>query len=514
MDRCKGLISYDTLGSLIFGLGVLLFWALVHPEALNFQESHQLFLFSWDYLAERLSQCGGLADYVAEFIIQFYCLPWLGAALTAVVFVAIQRAFKAMLNSDSSIAVSLSFIPSLMLLCAMGDENVQLGYAIALSAALLICFWDLHRENPATSFGVWGFPLSYWFIGPLAALPFCAGIIRICAGQKPLKRKILISGAALFWAAGTLAAIRFSLLTQFQFKEVLLGVNYHRIPLGHNLLQCLIAPIALLIALPSLIGKHPGSGLKPKFAAITASVIGVLAFGCTAAALPYCYPKAKYELMTQDLLIRQGRWEEIVSRARRYQVKTEYSSVSVNLALAKTDRLEEDMDKFHQCGMQGLLMPVVRDFFSNSSTAEAFWQLGMVNSALRYNFDMQEAAMNDRKSGRLTTRITECQIINGRYDVARKYIARLKKSLFYRRAALEMEPYLDHPELVAQHPVWGLKLKQHFEKDFLYYYPNMPAMLLGLWQSCPDNKLAEAYFKASLKLNNINIPAQQESSLH
>jgi len=69
--------------ALVF-LSAWLFFGLAHPELLSYEEQYQLFLYSTDYLLERISVAGGVADYVAEFLTQFYYVPAAGAA--AVIF--------------------------------------------------------------------------------------------------------------------------------------------------------------------------------------------------------------------------------------------------------------------------------------------------------------------------------------------------------------------------------------------------------------------------------------------
>ena len=77
--------------SLLFAIAIALFWAFPYRCALSYQEQYQLFLFTPSYFTERISVPGGLADYVAEFITQFYYVYALGAILLALVFFSLQR---------------------------------------------------------------------------------------------------------------------------------------------------------------------------------------------------------------------------------------------------------------------------------------------------------------------------------------------------------------------------------------------------------------------------------------
>ena len=72
----KNIGSKYHLASLLAGVVIFLFWWLGFPQALNYQEQNQLFLFSSDYFYNSLHIAGGLADYISEFIVQFYYVPW------------------------------------------------------------------------------------------------------------------------------------------------------------------------------------------------------------------------------------------------------------------------------------------------------------------------------------------------------------------------------------------------------------------------------------------------------
>lgn len=68
--------------SILFGVAVLLFWGSVYPAHISYQEQFQLFLFDADYWWERIV-VDGLADYIAEYLTQFYYHVWAGACILA-----------------------------------------------------------------------------------------------------------------------------------------------------------------------------------------------------------------------------------------------------------------------------------------------------------------------------------------------------------------------------------------------------------------------------------------------
>jgi hypothetical protein len=131
--------KFNAILSGLFCIGMFLFWWLLYPQWLSYQEQNQLFLWTWDYLAERLSVAGGLADWLGECLTQFFYIPWLGAALMALLMTGIQLLTARLCKFRSGAWYPLSFAPSLLLLCHLGDMEVLPSYAAALLIALLFC---------------------------------------------------------------------------------------------------------------------------------------------------------------------------------------------------------------------------------------------------------------------------------------------------------------------------------------------------------------------------------------
>ena len=484
-----------TTASALFGVLVFLFWWLGYPHALSYQEQYQMFLFTNDYFTQRVTVPGGLADYLGEFFVQFYYLKWAGALVLAVMYVLLQwltwQLMRLQANSLSSWCYPLSFIPSLLLLWLMGDESVLLSYVVALLMVMTAAWanqgWDRCRFSWPDLVAV---PLLYAAAGPLAWVYVVLRVLRTprhCWWMPVLM-------ALTHWASALF-------LLQWPLKSVALGLNYYRIPLHYHVLQAIL-PLAV-VALTALGHCLPGASRRTSTVAsakiwggMTTIAVFILAF----IAIHAGYDKDKYELLRQDYLVRQECWDEIISRADKYQVENAFSCNCVNLALAKQRRLADGMFDYYQSGEDALLMPMIRDLTSNIPTAEAFWHLGMVNSAYRYMHDLQESILNARKSARFTKRMVECLIVNGKYALAAKHLALLQHTLFYRGWANEMCQLLYQDAKVDRHPLYGKKRKMRFKNDFLYSYDEIHKMLGLLFIDNAENTMALDYFMGELLL--------------
>ena len=131
------------------------------------------------------------------------------------------------------------------------------------------------------------------------------------------------------------------------------------------------------------------------------------------------------------------------------------------------------MFDFYQSGEDALVAPRMRDNMSSYPTMETFWRLGMVNSSLRYASDLQESILNARKSGRLTKRIVQCQMVNGRYAIARKNIDLLRHSLFYSEWATKAEAMLGDEAAIDNDNELGRVRQLRFRKEMVYSYRNL-----------------------------------------
>ena len=439
----KGIGKYYNLGlSMLVGIGVFLFWYVGYPHALSYQEQYQLFLWTGDYFLERLNLPGGLADWLSEFIVQFYYVEWQGALLLTLLFVALQRLILWLLThggiTQGTVPMCLSLVPVALILWLMGDINVLLSLPAAIVLALALACIRLSKRF--SWIDVLILPVAYWLIGPAVWIYIVVRVLQL--GWKHL------------WSAGWLVAVQLMayawLLPQWPLQQVMTGLNYYRIPLQY-----------------------------PQWSG---------------------YNKDMYELIRMDYLVRNECWDEIEKRAGEYQVKTAFWSNCVNLALAEKRLLADRMFDFYQSGEDALIMPRTRDLTSMLPSAEAFWRLGMVNSAQRYMFDTQESILNARKSGRCTKRIAECMIVNGHYQTAAKQLNLLKKSLFYRGWAVEAEALMKDEAKVNAHPVYGKLRQLRYKDNFLYSYDEMDKMFGLLFLNNQENKMALDYFMAQMLL--------------
>lgn len=480
--------------TLVLGVAVALFWALPGVSQLSFEEQYQLFLFSGSYLCQHLVLPGGLAAWVGAFITQFFYIPVVGAVLMAVLMMLVQRAVWRLCRvaGGGEESYGLSFLPVLLLWVAQTDENVMVAFTVALLVAMafaegLVRLWRVKRAATVVALVV-TIPLFYWFFGTavcLTCLFFVVAVVRDAnASAVKTVGPLLTALLALVLTVGSVAVSIF--LVNYPVVRIFEGLTYYRYPEGFPFILFLVLLAAALLAFAAgrPLCRHR------RFTPVTLPV-------AAAVTAPFLYlgmTNGAHALIDYDYLVRTQQWERIISKAERCQPETPLEVSCVNLALSQTGQLTTRLFEFYQNGPQGLFPAFTRDMVSPVSTAEIFFRLGLVNDCLRYCYEAQQAIPDFQKSGRLTQRITQCEIANGNTAVARRYLAVLAQSLFYRPWAQRMQQLLDSPGAVGRDALYR-RLRRTREKrtDYLCSEQEMDQLVGLLLLNDPKNHLAYEY---------------------
>ena len=493
--------SWKPLLSLLFGVAVVIFWSVPYMSGLCFQEQYQMFLFDTGYFLERIVLPGGLADYISEFLVQFYYMPVLGGAIIALLLMSIQATSWGLMRqygmkSDFP-GYLLSFLPSIALWCAMGDQNVLLSFVVALFGALVIGWIHnrFHNRLVKVVFELVSTALVYWFLGPVVFL-YAALMIGDTLKNAQQKDSILSGiGYSVCILVLTIAWILLSTQSlQYPMQRIFAGLNYYRYPGAVSPLPFVVMVWAVVIPFLGMIPCHRKSLQKLQQSKVVIVLSYVLVIVASWFGIKASFDEMTYELIDYDFLVRTEQWDKIIEKAEKKPATTPLSVSCVNLALSQKGMLADHLFEFYQNGGEGLFPTFTRDMISPVSTAEIFFRLGMVNDAERYMFEAQEAIPNYRKSARLTRRIIECEIINGNYQVAAKLLRRLQKTLFYSNWANQIMALLGNEKAINRHPVYG-KLRKYREKkqDFLFSDQEMDQMLGLLFLNDNHNKMAYEY---------------------
>lgn len=484
----KAFISnhYQLLLSLFFAIVVTIFWAGPYVSALVYQEQFQLFLFDNDYFTQRMAVPGGLADYIAEFLTQFNRLYVIGAIIMGALFFTLQRltfmVFKHMKGHDCWYA--LTFIPAFLLWMYMGNESVLLSFVIAMVAILLFMLgYTTIAQHPHSLtirivYLAIGIPTFYWLFGA----NIWAGVVFVLFYEWRKTHRLLIALAAFVYTVLTAYCCSW-LMTEYPYEQLFLSINYFRYPQGVPYMQLVVMGAFALV--PSCCTWLPNMGKNlchcthsNPFWRSPAMLLSILIAIIGGIGVVNSFDRLKYDQIEYDYLVRTNQWNAIIRKAEKHPATTPLSVSCVNLALSMTNQLTDRLFEFYQNGVDGLFPPFSRDMTSPIQTSEIFYRIGMINEAERYCFEAQEAIPNARKSGRLTARIAQCNIINGNYKVAAKYLRMLQKTLFYKKWANSQMRFINNDKAVEADAEYGRLRNQRIKNnDYLFSDKEMDQML-------------------------------------
>ena len=442
------LVRYLT--SSIFCVAVLLFFGLAYPQHLHYQEQYQLFLFDSSYVWDIVKQPGGVADLLGRFCTQFFLYAWVGAAIIAVLLSIVQLMVLQLMGSNK--LYGLSFIPSALLWLYLLDENALLS-------------------------GVWAVMLTLFVAWIVMSLT--KGWLRVVL--------LLIAIPILYYLAGPVCL-------PIPVDRLWSGIHYYRMPKVFPWLLWAAAFSAFVIVLIGRFFRRKTiiKNLSP--------IISHLIFALVAICIGWMvWKNANFKaekVMQYDFMATHQQWNRIIETANKEKPNNQIGVTVQNLALAMRGVLLDQMQNYNQNGIAGLLPDVQSDATSPIPTAEAFYQLGMINVAQRTVFEAQEAILDFQKSGRCYKRLAQTNLINGNYEVARKYLAALQKTLFYRDWANETLPLLGDEKAIANHPEYGRLRKWAYKDNFLFSDHVTPEMLESLFFGCKDNSMAYQYLIA------------------
>ncbi|MBO4820488.1 MAG: hypothetical protein J5548_03375 [Prevotella sp.] len=530
-----------TICTLLFGVAVLLFFGLAYPHHLHYQEQYQLFFFDSNYVWEIVKLPGGLSDLLGRFCTQFFLFAWVGAAIIALLLSLVQLLTLRQACSRTSQTTGqgggwlygLSFVPSFLLWLFLLDENALLGGVWAVLLTLLAS-WSFDRLPSGWVRRISliaAIPILYWMVGPVCVLFFLL--------QAPWFKGKQRSASPLtsLWYFGVfvLLAVMLFILASYipvPAEKLWFGIHYHRYPTVFPTLLWAAALSVFVLALLACVFHHflqtkntKSHSVQNKNFQSSARPAGTLArarifnfqssifnlqssifnlqssiFLFVAVVMGWLvWNNSNFraeKVMQYDFMARHQQWNRILETINVEKPNNQIGVTVQNLALAMRGMLLDHMLDYHQNGISGLLPDVETDATSPLPTAEVFYQLGMINVAQRSVFEAQEAILDFQKSGRCYKRLAQTNLINGNYEVARKYLLALQKTLFYKDWANETLPLLGDEKAIANHPEYGHLRKMAYKDDFFFSDHVTPEMLQSLYYSNKDNSMAYQYLLA------------------
>lgn len=463
------------------------FFNFLYPYHIHYQEQMQLFRFGADYFRESTAVPGGLGDWIGGFLVQFFYHAPVGALILGILLVLIQLLTWKNMENGSFATYPLSFLPAVAMFLFFCDENALVTAAIAIIASLILAFilMKIRRTGIRSIITIMLMPVMYLLFGSISILVPVIVVIRSFIRKEDKKTILFFSLAAVTMAVAAPLAARGH--SPYPLDRLMFGVHYHRYHNAIPLLawiSVLMVPSAMLLATTFRKDRMVAASLA----------LAILPAACLT---PVFADMEKERLFGYDFMTRMGQWNKILATSDKDSPDSPIAVECTNLALAKTAHMSSDMFSFFQNGPAGLIPEFTRDHFSPVPTGTVYYHLGMINTAQTFFFEAQEGIPDFQKSARLTQALAKTNLINGDYEVARKYVGALKQTLFYREWAKETERLINNPELIEKVPEYAylrsVRIKDH---DFMFSQEEMDSMLGLMYVENEANVMAMDYLLA------------------
>ena len=202
-------------------------------------------------------------------------------------------------------------------------------------------------------------------------------------------------------------------------------------------------------------------------------------------------PKFEYDrLIGLDDEVSREHWDKVLKLSEK-DLHTVEASYCYNLAQAMKGELGNTLFDHSQGEAYDLLLRVVggQSTFDNCLAGEAWYQLGSMNIAEQSAITALQTSPN-HTGVRYIKRLANVALATGEDAAAQKYLNILSKTLFYSKWAKEMLPENRSDEANAELNEVSANLAV---TDFVHLSDRPRAILLGLLEANPDNRLARNY---------------------
>ena len=446
-------------------------------------EQLQLFENTRHYFTETVAVPGGLADYLGRFLTQFCYQAWSGALVIAVLLTLIRLLTWLLCSRKDPVTGALSFVPSILLAMVLCGRypTLTLPTAFLLTLAAAWAVTKIRGDRARCVIALVLAPVLYGVLGSFVLL--YAAILATHERRRPFGIAILLLAAA--------CPIVTYLWLPYPLGRLFYGLHYYKLHVGMPVWPWIAAlAAAVMVAL----GETPVPQRSPR--AWPALYAAVLVIAVPAVLL--CSNFSDEQSMKYNILTGKRMWNRILNEASRKDPKTYSEIACLNLSLCKTGHLGGHMFDFHQDGPETLLPNENTPHHDGLSTAEIFYQTGMVNNARRYCFEALNAIPDYQKSAPVYKLLAEISIVNGRYELAREYLTALSHTLFYKKWAEErLIPFREKtdPSLIDEYAQKRLE-RYKLGDDYIFDYNHADFTLRQLVEEYPGNLTAINYLLA------------------
>ena len=485
----------------IFFLFIAVYFAVYATQLFFFQEKTSLFIFSADFLHENLRQPGGLLVYFTKFVTTFFYYPIAGAITVSLVITLI-----ALTTSEILIRLTgkkfrvLAFILGTGLFYLQTNYQFMFIYNLGLLLQLSIFLLSISYSTQLKGWiPVALAPLCVFFMGGFVWIYLWMTILTlILQWNKKAVFKVFVLltvlSSCFFVSMHYIYFQSLKTLLLFPFTTVVEGMKFG-----------LYFTIAGIIALLQLLAKVKIA--LPEKWRLSEPVMGWITFPCLLVALVLIgitqSDRKTRDYFEVEKLFSQEKYKEVIAFNIVHPSLNKLTIYLNNIALCETGQLNDFLFHFPQ-------MPDGSTLFLKWELegevlrrgAYFYYTIGMINEAQRWAFENMVMKGHTPEGLKM---LIKTSLINGNFEMAKKYISILKQTLFYREDAIRYESMCLNNKLVEADPDLGEKVKNKLKSDFFTIsedpYVNIERILANdsLNRKAMDYKIALVLLQKNFK---------------
>ncbi len=471
-------LKHFNLPYLLIFLTILSAWyftAVVIQPFLHYSFQQIGFNISIDFFKNFLSYPGGLADYLADFLAQFFAFNSFGSLL--IVAVASLQGFIA-LSLLNRLAGKIKLSYSVFALILLFGVLVLCDYRYPFYASIRLLFafiftclyYFIQNRNSKISVVAWfvlAILLFYLASGAALLVYTLSTVLIFLIANKPGWRFLYLP--AFLITAGLLPYLA------YKFVFLMSLPNLYRITLVkppamlaytpefslyiyYSLLPAILLFVFIFLKLPShLRGPHLNGNVaatKISFYQQVPFLLALQVAGCLALAyflFLKSYNPLKRDILTIEYYAEQEQWADVLKTSKKindYDFKVNFH---VNRALSHLGQLPNRLFDYPQLlGSQGLFVDGTTAGSITMPTSDLYFDLGYMSESQHWAFEAQTLLPY---SPRILKRLIMISLIKRQYEVAGDFLKLLNQNILCRDWVKKYQSYVSDTARASTDPL-------------------------------------------------------------
>ena len=466
-----------------------------------------LFLNTKLFFTQQLVVPGGMLSYLGTYFTQFFYHPWQGVVMLCLWWLLLIWLTKKAFRVPTKWTLVL-LVPVALLLLGIVTLDYWIYYlkmrghffAPTIGTTVAVASVLLYRSLPSR-YGL----ATLWVVVSVALLyPFFGAYALGAAVLMAMMTWSLENRTWLWRGIDTLVAVAaVVLIPQLYYQHVFYQTNIDDIYRAGLPLFTVVEdyphyylPLQLLalfyVVLAATMWVKRSEAVKRTLAWATANIVlvAVVVWG----ALHFWYTDYNFHKeLSMQRCIEQQNWEGVVNEAKDLKEEPTRAIVMMkNLALFRLGRQGDEMYHY-RTGAKAPNSPIPVHMIQIIGR-NIYYNYGHLNFCYRWCL---EDGVEFGWRAEYLKYLTRCSLVNGEYQVARKYINMLKQTKFHRDWAVAQEKFLDNEK--------ALQADKGYEPVFhMMHYTDMLAS---------DQSIAERYLMQHFAMSESDDPLYQEQTL-